>query len=68
MWSSREKRRGTQPGDDKRNIPAFDTFLFHSSLSSLRQKYLGDIPTGNIVLECGSKSIKKAFKNTLLVA
>ena len=68
MWSTLKISSGAQLGHDKRDIPAFDTVLFHSNLSSLRQKYLSDIPTGNIVLECGSKSIKKAFKNTLLVA
>ena len=44
-----KKRSGTQLGHDKRDIPAFDTVLFHSNLSSLPPKYLSDILTDKIV-------------------
>ena len=59
MWSSHEKRSGTQLGHDKRDIPAFDTVLFHSNLSSLPPKYLSDILTDKIVLNCGPKISKR---------
>ena len=58
---------GAQLGHDKRDIPAFNTVLFHSNLSSLRRKYLSDVPKQNSI-EFGAKNIKEAFKKTLLVA
>ena len=39
MWSTLKISSGAQLGHDKRDIPAFDTVLFHSNLSSLRRKY-----------------------------
>ena len=45
MWSTLKISSGTQLGHDKWDIPAFDTVLFHSNLSSLRRKYLSDVPT-----------------------
>ena len=53
--------------NNKREIPAFDTVLFHSNLSSLRRKYLSDVPTDKIVLSSGAK-ISEAFKKRSLVA
>ena len=48
MPSSHEKRSGAQLGH-KRDIPAFDTVLFHSNnLRSLTQKCLSDILTDKI--------------------
>ena len=54
-----KKRSGTQLSHDKRDIPAFDTVLFHSNLSSLPPKYLSDILTDKIVLSCGPKISKR---------
>ena len=69
MWSSHEKRSGTQLDHNKRDIPVLDTVLFHSSLSSLPAKYLSDILTDKIYsIELWAKNIKKALINTLLVA
>ena len=45
MWSTLKISSGAQLGHDKRDIPAFDTVFFHSNLSSLRRKYLSDVPT-----------------------
>ena len=45
MWSTLKISSGAQLGHDKRDIPTFDTVLFHSNLSSLRRKYLSDVPT-----------------------
>ena len=45
MWSTLKISSGAQLGHDKRDIPAFDTVLFPSNLSSLRRKYLSDVPT-----------------------
>ena len=59
MWSSHEKRSGTQLSHDKRDIPAFDTVLFHSNLSSLPPKYISDILTDKIVLSYGPKISKR---------
>ena len=59
MWSTRKRSRGTRFGHDKRDIPAFDTILFHSNLSSLQRKYLGKIPADKIILSCGSKLSKR---------
>ena len=55
MLSTLKISSRAQLGHDKRDIPAFDTVLFHSNLSSLRRKYLGDVPTDKIVLSCGQK-------------
>ena len=63
MWSSHEKRSGTQLSHDKRDIPAFDTVLFHSNLSIL--KWYSNRQNS---IELRAKNIKKAFINTLLVA
>ena len=60
MWLKRSS--GAQLGDDKRYIPAFDTVLFHSSLSSLRRKFLGDVPTDKIVLSYGPEISKRPLK------
>ena len=70
MWSTLKINSGAQLGHDKRVIPAFDSVLFHSNLSSLRRKYLSDVPKDKIVLsiEIWTKNIKEAFKKTLLVA
>ena len=67
MWSTLKISSGAQPGHDKRDIPAFDTVLFHSNLSSLRRKHISDVPTDKIVLSSGPK-ISEAFKKRLLVA
>ena len=53
---------GAQLGHDKRDIPAFNTVLFHSNLSSLRRKYLSDVPKGKIVLSSGLKISKRPLK------
>ena len=68
MWSTPERSSGTRLGHDKRDIPAFDTVLLHSNLSSFRRIYLSYIPTDKIVLSFGSKISKKPVNNTLLVA
>ena len=68
MWSSHEKRSGTQLGHDKRDISAFDTVLFHSNLSSLPPKYFKWNSNRQNSIELWGKNIKKAFINTLLVA
>ena len=39
MWSTLKWSSGARLGHEKRDIPAFDTVLFHSNLSSLRGKY-----------------------------
>ena len=62
MWSTLKISSGAQLGHDKREIPAFDTALFHSNLSSLRRKYLGDVPTDKIVLSCGPEISKRPLK------
>ena len=53
---------GAQLGHDRWNITAFDTVLFHSNLSSLHHKYLGDVPTNKIVLSCGPEISKRPLK------
>ena len=68
MWSTLKISSGAQLGHDKRDNPAFDRVLFHSNLSSLRRKYLSDVPKDKISIEFGAKNIKEAFKKTLLVA
>ena len=62
MWSTLKISSGAQLGHDKWDIPAFDTVLFHSNLSSLRRKYLSDVPTGEIVLSSGPKISKTPLK------
>ena len=52
MWSTLKISSRAQLGHDKRDIPAFDTVLFHSNLSSLRRKYFSDVTTDNVVLSC----------------
>ena len=62
MWSTLEISSGAQLGDDERDIPAFDTPLFHSNfrnLSSLRRKYLSDVATDKIELSSGPKISKR---------
>ena len=63
MWSSHERRSGTQLGHDKRDIPAFDCLI------SLKFEQLTTKITDKIVLSHGPKIIiKTTFMNTLLVA
>ena len=62
MWSTLKISSGAQLGHDKRDIPAFDTVLFHSNLSSLRRKYLRDVPKNKIVLSSGLKISKTPLK------
>ena len=62
MWSTLKRSSGAKLGHDKRDIPTFDTVLFHSNLSSLRQKFLSDVPTGTIVLSYGPKLSKRPLK------
>ena len=68
MWSTLKISSGAQLGHDKRDIPAFDTVLFHSNLSSLRRKYLSDVPTAKNSIVFWGKNIKEAFKKRSLVA
>ena len=56
MWSTLKISSGAHLGQDKRDSPAFDTVLFHSNLSSLRRKYISDVPTDKIVLSSGLKT------------
>ena len=65
MRSNLKISSGAQLGHDKRDIPAFDTFLFHSNLSSLRRRYLSDVPTDKIVLSSGLKISKRPLKRDL---
>ena len=53
MWSTLKISSGAQLGQDKRVIPAFNTVFFHSNSSSLRPKYLSDVPKDKIVLSSG---------------
>ena len=62
MWSTLKRSSGAKLGHDKLDIPAFDTVLFHSNLSSLRQTFLSDVPTGTIVLSYGPKLSKRPLK------
>ena len=62
MWSTLKISSGTQLGHDKRDIPAFDTVLFHPNLSSLQQRHLSDVPTDKIVLSSGPKISKWPLK------
>ena len=45
MWSTFKISSGAQLGHDKQDIPALDTVLFHSNLSSLRRQYVSDVAT-----------------------
>ena len=62
MWSALKRGSGAKLGHGKRDIPAFDTVLFHSNLSSLRRKFSSDVPTGKIVLSSGPKISKRPLK------
>ena len=62
MWSTLKRSSAAKLGHDKRDISAFDTVLFHSNLSSLRRKFLSDVPTHKIVLSCGPKVSEKTLK------
>ena len=62
MWSTLKISSGAQLGHDKRDIPVFDTVLFHSNLSSLRRRYWTDVPTDKIVLSSGPKISKRPLK------
>ena len=62
MWSTLKRSSGAKLGHDKRDIPAFDTVLFHSNLSSLRRKFLSDVPTDKIVLSSGQKISERPLK------
>ena len=62
MWSTRKRRRGSRLGQDKRDIPAFDTVLLHSNLGSVRRNYLNIITTDINVLTFGSKASKRLLK------
>lgn len=59
MWSTLKRSSGAKLGHDKRDIPTFDTVLFHSNLSGLGRKFLSDVPTDKIVLSCGPKISKR---------
>ena len=50
MWSTLKIRSGAQLDHDKQDIPTSDTVLFQSNLSSLRRKYISNVPTDKIVL------------------
>ena len=67
MMSTLKISSGEQLGHVKRDIPAFDTVLFHLNLSSLRRKYKWCSNRQNSI-EFSAKNIKEAFKKTLLVA
>ena len=58
MWSSRKRGSETQLVHDKRNMPAFDTVVLHSNVSSLRQNCSSNIPTEKKVLSWGPKAQK----------
>ena len=62
MWSTLKIRSRAQLGHDKRVIPAFNTVFFHSNSSSLRPKYLSDVPKDKIVLSSGPKISKRPLK------
>ena len=70
MWSTLKISSGAQLGHDKRDIPAFDTVLFHSNLSSLRRKYmyiLSDVPTDKIVLFFSGGSLAARFYSSYVL-
>ena len=62
MWSTLKRSSAAKLVYDKRDISVFDTVLFHSNLSSLRRKFLSDVPTDKIVLSCGPKVSEKPLK------
>ena len=68
MWSTLKRSSGAKLGHDNRDIPAFDTVLFHSNLSGSGREFLSDVPTDKLVLSCDQKIPKRPFINTLLVA
>ena len=53
--------RGEGTATRRLDIPALDTVLFHSNLSTLPRKYLSDILTGKIVFSCGPNISKRTF-------
>ena len=59
MWSALKVSSRAQLSHDKRVIPTFDTVLSHSNLSSLRRKYLSDVPKDKIVMSFGPKISKR---------
>ena len=61
MYSSQGRRSETQLSPDKRDIPAFDTVLFHTNLSSLLREYLSDILADKIVFSSGPNISKTPF-------
>ena len=62
MWTTLKISSEAQLDHDKRDIPAFETVLFHSNLSSSRRKYISDVPTDKIVLSSAPKISKKPLK------
>ena len=63
MWSTLKISSGAQLGYDKRDIPAFDTVIFHSNLSSfIRRRCLSDVHTDKIVLSSGPKISRRPLK------
>ena len=61
MWSTLKRSSRAKLGHNKRDIPTFDTVLFHSKLSSLRRKFSSDVPTDKMVLSCGPKISKRPY-------
>ena len=51
MWSTLKISSGAQLSRDKRDIPAFDTVLFHSNLKGLGHAILGNFSTDQMVIE-----------------
>ena len=62
MWSTPKRSSGSRLGNDKRDIPAFDTVLLHSNLGSLRRNYLSIVTTDINVLTFESKASKRLLK------
>ena len=62
MWSTLKRRKGSQLGHDKRDIPAFNTVSLHSNLGSPRPNYLSIITTNINVLKFGSMASKMLLK------
>ena len=62
MWSTLKISSGAQLGHEKRVVLAFDNVLFYSNLSSLRRKYLGDVPKDKMGLSSGPKISKRPLK------
>ena len=55
MWTTLKRRTGAQLVHDKWDIPAFDTVLFRSNVSSLQRKFLSDVQADKMVLSSGAK-------------